>query len=166
MERELLLLGLLRQEERHGYELHEFIEQTMQACVDLKKSTAYYLLDKLASQGYISESEEQAGNRPPRKVYRLTTSGETFYQDLLRENLRTYTPARFVDLIGLSFLDDISANEALALLSERREAIHQALLVTQAAPRHTGSHQLMIDHQTAHLQAELNWLDGVILHLK
>lgn len=54
MERELLLLGLLQQQEMHGYQLHEFIDSYMQTCVDLKKSTAYYLLEKMAKDGFLS----------------------------------------------------------------------------------------------------------------
>ena len=48
MERQLLLLGLLRREDMHGYRLNEFIERDMAFCTDVKKPTAYYLLDKLA----------------------------------------------------------------------------------------------------------------------
>lgn len=165
MERELLLLGLLRQEGRHGYELYDFIERTMQACVDLKRPTAYYLLDKLAKGGYIEEREEQVGNRPPRRVYRLTAAGDTYYQQLLRDNLGGHRPPPFPDTIGLAFLDDVPAAEALTLLSRRRAVIAAELDGLRAVPDHPGSLQLVIDHQTAYLAAELAWLDGVIHHL-
>ena len=51
MERELLLLGFLRREQAHGYRLNEFIEREMTACTDIKKPTAYFLLDKMAHEG-------------------------------------------------------------------------------------------------------------------
>lgn len=165
MKRELLLLGLLRQEGRHGYELYDFIERTLQTCVDLKRPTAYYLLDKLAKGGYIEEREEQVGNRPLRRVYRLTPSGETTYQQLLRDNLAGHRPPPFPDTIGLAFLDDVPAAEALALLGQRRAAIAADLDGLRAVPDHPGSLQLVIDHQTAYLAAELDWLDGVIHNL-
>jgi len=53
MDRQLLLLGLLRRQEMHGYQLNEFIEEKMHFCIDLKKPTAYYLLDKLAQEGLL-----------------------------------------------------------------------------------------------------------------
>ena len=87
MERELLLLGFLRREQAHGYRLNEFIEREMAACTDIKKPTAYFLLDKMAQQGWITMRETREGNRPPRRVYRLTAKGEAQYQKLLRENL-------------------------------------------------------------------------------
>ena len=80
MDRKLLLLGLLRQQEMHGYQLYEFIERELSFCTDLKKPTAYYLLNKMAERGWIVEEQSQEGKRPPRKVFRLTAQGEAAYQ--------------------------------------------------------------------------------------
>ena len=165
MERELLLLGLLRGEGRHGYELHDFVEKYMQSCVELKKPTAYYLLEKLAQGGYVTETVEQNGNRPARRVYELTHAGEEHFQLLLRENLRQYIPARFGNLIGLAFIDNIMPAEALPLLLQRREAMAFQLAEAEKAPAHPGAFQLLIDHQVAHLRAELDWLARVIEQL-
>lgn len=168
MERELLLLGLLRQQDRHGYELHDFIERNMQTCVDLKKSTAYYLLDKLAKSGFITEMVEtapQSGNRPPRRVYQITAAGETHFQTLLRQNLANYSPATDSGVVGLFFLDQIEAAEARPLLEQRRLILQEQLEMVTAVPQHPGSLQLVIDHQRIHLAAELNWLDNIIDHL-
>ncbi|MBK8835593.1 MAG: hypothetical protein IPO29_12335 [Anaerolineae bacterium] len=41
MEREMLLLGLLRNGEMHGYQLNDYIERTPSFCADVKKATAY-----------------------------------------------------------------------------------------------------------------------------
>ena len=112
MERELLLLGLLQKEEMHGYQLHEFIDSFMQTCVDLKKSTAYYLLEKMAKEGYVTRTEEREGNRPPRRVYHLTPAGEARFLDLLRQNLATYLPAKFPGDTGLTFLDNLPTDRS------------------------------------------------------
>ncbi|MGB5058652.1 MAG: PadR family transcriptional regulator [Candidatus Promineifilaceae bacterium] len=165
MERELLLLGLLQQQEMHGYQLHEFIDSYMQTCVDLKKSTAYYLLEKMAKDGFITPSEEREGNRPTRQVYSLTPAGETRFLDLLRENLATFLPALFPGDTGITFLDKLPQSEAIALLQTRREALAAELDRAEKAPVHTGSLQLMIEHQIVHLRSELDWLDHVINHL-
>ena len=165
MERELLLLGLLRRKDMHGYQLHEFIERYMQVCVDLKKPTAYYLLDKLAQAGYVAQSEEREGNRPPRRVYTLTEAGEHYFQELLAQNLSSYLPARFPGTVGLAFLDGLEVGDAAALLQQRRDILAQHLAHAQSAPPHTGSLQLVLEHQIAHLQAELAWLDEVMARL-
>jgi DNA-binding PadR family transcriptional regulator len=161
MDRELLLLGLLRRHDMHGYQLHEFINQSMSSCIDLKKSTAYFLLDKMAASGWISETEVQDGNRPPRRVYQLTDAGEATYQRLLRENLSSYHAPRFPDDIGLAFLDSLPATEARELLQKRRDDVARELAQAQATPSHPGTAQWVIDHLISHLQAELTWLDEV-----
>lgn len=165
MERELLLLGLLHQEEMHGYQLHDIIESYLDTCVDLKKSTAYYLLDRLAQEGLVSQSEERVGNRPRRRVYRLTPAGEARFQELLRENLSNYLPAIFGSMVGLAFLDQVNPAEARQLLQKRRLTLASALEKAQATPPHPGSMQYVVDHQVAHLEAELAWLDAVLADL-
>jgi DNA-binding PadR family transcriptional regulator len=165
MDRELLLLGLLRRTDMHGYQLHEFINQNMASCVDLKKPTAYYLLDKMAEAGWMTIAEEQEGNRPPRRVYRLTPAGEAAFQRLLRANLTEYQPSRFPGDIGLAFLDALPPDEARELLAERRANLAEALAQAEATPWHTGSIQLVIEHQVRHLKTELAWLDEVIERL-
>jgi DNA-binding PadR family transcriptional regulator len=166
MEPKLLLLGLLRQHGMHGYRLYEFIERDLSICTDLKKSTAYYLLGKMAEDGWIEEKQAQEGNRPPRRVYTLTGHGEAEYQRLLRQNLSTYTPAFFTGDAGLAFIDSLDWQEARDLLIERRQRTADALADMEAAPVHAGSLQYVIDHRRRHLQAELEWLDALLERLE
>jgi DNA-binding PadR family transcriptional regulator len=165
MSRKLLLLGLLRQRDMHGYELHEFINRDLANCTDLKKSTAYFLLNKMADDGWVIQAIEQEGNRPPRQVYSLTPAGEAAYQELLRTNLATYEPVYFPSDISIAFLDELSAAEGLSLLSRRRESLLELLEKTKQAPMHQGYLQWLIEHQLRHLQDELDWLDEIILRL-
>jgi DNA-binding PadR family transcriptional regulator len=166
MERELLLLGLLRQTDMHGYQLHEFIHRNMASCVDLKKATAYYLLDKMTESGWLIPTEEQEGGRPPRRVYQLTEAGESAYQAMLRENLSTHYEARFTGDIGFVFLDSLPAEEAVNLLSHRRTALQAELDAAQTVPPHVGTSQLVIEHLVRHLRTELDWLDEVIRRIE
>ena len=165
-DRELLLLGFLRRGNMHGYKLNEFIEREMAVCTDLKKPTAYFLLDKMAKQGWISQKETREGNRPPRRVYRMTAKGEAAFQKMLRENLARHLPAKFPGDIGVAFSDQLEGSEALQLLAQRREALAADLEQARAVPEHEGSLHLIIEHQQFHLEAELRWLDQVIARLK
>jgi len=165
MERELLLLGLLRQHAMHGYELHSFIENAMATCIDLKKPTAYLLLDQLAAQGLIAITEERAGNRPTRKVYHLTAAGEAEFQRLLRLNLATVVAVKFGGDVGLAFVDALPAAEAIPLLTQRQQQLTAQLAAAQAAPPHAGSLQFLIDHQVHYLTSELAWVGKVITRL-
>lgn len=164
MERELLLLGLLRMKDMHGYQLHEFINRNLASCTDLKKPTAYHLLDRMTAQGWltVSDAESAEGNRPSRRIYQLTDAGEEAYQRLLRENLANYHPATFTGTIGIAFLDSLPRAEAVTLLTLRRAHMADALSILLTAPDHGGSMHLVIEHQIHHLKSELDWLDSVL----
>ncbi|MFN2244075.1 MAG: PadR family transcriptional regulator [Anaerolineae bacterium] len=166
MERELLLLGLLRSQDMHGYQLHEAIDSHLGMGVQLTKPTAYRLLSNMAEDGWVTFREEQEGNRPPRRVYAITPQGEVAFQRLLRENLANYQPSDFTCHIGLAFLDELSAEEGLHLLHKRRTDMEELLESTQTHGEHPGSLQLMLERQVHLLAAELEWLDTVIAQLQ
>lgn len=164
MDRELALLGLLRQENAHGYQLHEMINQYLEFCTDIKRPTAYALLDKLTDAGLIEvHHEEQLGRRPKRRVYRVTAAGEARFQQLLRESLSSYTPVRFSDDIGIAFMDALSSEEAMLLLRQRRNSLAQYLNSIKDT-QHPGGKamNLVLEHYRWHLQSELDWLDHLL----
>ena len=166
MDKKLLLLGLLRTGSMHGYQLNDFIESTLATCVQIKRPTAYYVLNKMKEDGWVAEAEEQEGNRPPRRIYSITATGEAAFQEMLRQNLASYELAQFTGDVGLAFLGEVPVEEGQALLQQRRDLIQTYLTQTQAIPLHPGSLQLTIEHQLRHLAAELNWLDEVMARLK
>ena len=74
-QRALLLLGVLKTESSHGYVVHDFIDKNLGQVANLKKPTAYATLDKLLELDLVEARTEQVGNRPPRKVYNITSAG-------------------------------------------------------------------------------------------
>ncbi len=166
MEKKLLLLGMLRMQEMHGYQLNDFIDNHLGASVQLTRPTAYNLLGKMAEEGWISYQDRQEGNRPPRRVYAITPAGETAFQQMLRECLSSYKPAEFQSDIALVFLEMVPATEAISLLQKRRQAIETLVdLYRDQDAHHQGGFQLLIEHQRTHLSAELDWVDTVIARL-
>ena len=132
----------------------------------MKKPTAYFLLDKMAAAGWITQEQSQVGNRPPRRVYRITAKGEAEFQRMLHQNLASHIPVVFPTDIGLAFVDALDRADALELLAQRRAALSRALNEAQAVPEHSGSLQLVVEHRIRHLAAELDWLDEVITRLR
>lgn len=167
MEKKLLLLGMLRMQNMHGYQLNDFIDTHMGASVQLTKPTAYHLLKLMAEEGWISFTEEQEGNRPPRRVYAITPAGEEAFQTLLRQCLADYASAEFKSDIALLFLEMIPPAEATALLQKRRKAIEDVLkpFGDYGDEHHAGGFQLLIERQKRHLTGELAWVDEVIAGL-
>ena len=167
MERQLLLLGLLRAQKMHGYQLNEFLERHYDFITDLKSSTAYYLLDKLATDGYVSMEVEQVGNRPPRRVYEITPKGEAQFFDLLRANLAAHNAPIYADEVGLSLMADLPRPEVRACLVQKRRLIQVELdrLAGMEATLRTGGNEqvyLALDHHLTLVRAELAWLDRLL----
>ncbi|MGH2409186.1 MAG: PadR family transcriptional regulator [Chloroflexota bacterium] len=166
--RALLLLGVLRQRSQHGYQINDFIERCQVA--ELKKPTAYALLDRLVAAGHISLRTEQEGNRPVRKVYTLRSSGQALFDALLRDNLSTPGQGSGSGDIGLMFLDHLPRAEAAACLRRRLAQLDAMLTTSSEVPpddAHAGiSVGPALDHQAALRQADRVWLASFLERLE
>ena len=86
MHKALLVLGLLQGGPKTGYDLHRIVRAHGELYTDLKKANLYYLLERLAAEGYL-EMEAKPGGRGPRRerlVYALTPRGRERFGELLR----------------------------------------------------------------------------------
>src|SRR5215813_4566935 len=79
---ELALLGLLRTQPSHAYELHLALQRTeaLGLVWRLKQGNLYALLTKLEVAGYIESTLEPHGTRPPRKILQLTVEGRAAFR--------------------------------------------------------------------------------------
>lgn len=166
-ERALLLLGMLRTQSQHGYQINDFIERTLGRVTYMKKPTAYAILERLSQGGYVSVRSEQEGNRPPRKVYSITATGEKLFDDLLRTTLPELEPITAPGDIALMFLDDLPHAEAESLLCERLAKLDEMIALHENAPRHEYSIgvDLALERHIALLRADRDWLRTVLARL-
>jgi len=166
-ERALLLLGLLMAQSQHGYQINEFIERNLSRVTDMKKSTAYATLDRLCEARFVDVHSEQEGNRPPRKVYAITTTGQVRFLELLRVNLAQTDRMNFSSDIGMMFLDHLPHQESLELLRERLGQLKEQVDVLHTAPQHGFGLgvDFAVEHHLVHLKADYDWLSSVIHRL-
>lgn len=161
----LLLLGLLHRQSMHGYELHEFLENRLQFVSNLKKSTAYRILDRLYNEGLVERAVEREGRRPERLVYHLTHSGRKRFEQLLREELARADQMTYSSNVAVLFCDHVPPAERTELLARRRatvEAQHAKVAAACAAHSPGTPPRWVLEHDLAHLEAELAWLDRAI----
>src|SRR5438067_6897493 len=72
---ELLILSLLEQRARHGYEISKLIEQRSEGVLQFNVASFYPLLYRLEERGFIEGRwVEKAGQRR-RRYYKLTAAG-------------------------------------------------------------------------------------------
>ncbi|MGB3329489.1 MAG: PadR family transcriptional regulator [Thermomicrobiales bacterium] len=169
-ERALLLLGVLMDQSQHGYQINDFIERRLARVYPMKKPTAYALLDRLESAGAIAVHAEQAGNRPPRKVYTLTDAGRDLFRALLVENLRAVDETTSAGDVGLIFLTRLEPDIALEALHARLAGIEEALAEIPSPPFANHHDHLRLDlafDRARHLrEAERAWLQDTIARLE
>ncbi len=167
-DRALLLLGVLMWQDQHGYQINEFIERALCQVTTMKKPTAYALLDRLAARGYIDVHREQAGNRPPRKVYSITPEGRALFMELLRENLSSASTTTDEGDVGLMMLDYLDREAAIDSLRTRLSKLDMLLESESVIPHHGGklSIDLAIDHLQAIRRADRAWLVATIDRLE
>ncbi|MFI5209456.1 MAG: PadR family transcriptional regulator [Gemmatimonadales bacterium] len=78
-----VILRLLKEKPRHGYELIKALEEKMGGCYTPSAGTVYPTLQLLEDQGYIRADESDG-----KKVYHVTPEGDQFLEqnkDLLEE---------------------------------------------------------------------------------
>lgn len=170
MHKELLLLGFLQSGPKTGYDLHRIVQAHGDLYTDLKKGNVYYLLERMATEEYVSVVTESGGRglRRERLIYTLTEGGRQRFQKMLREVLRTFELAHTGVEVGVVFLPYLPSEEAIALLEERRSAvIARRSLVTDPMP--LSSHlyvRLAHDHLRMLMDAELLWIERALESLR
>jgi DNA-binding PadR family transcriptional regulator len=75
-EMRLVILRLIREKPRHGYEIIKALEERMHGCYTPSAGSVYPTLQLLEDQGYVRIVEEGG-----KKVYHITPEGEQFLDD-------------------------------------------------------------------------------------
>lgn len=78
---ELLVLALLKEKDRYGYEISESVSKK----IDISDGTVYPILRKLKTEGLVNVYVSEDSGGPPRKYYTLTKSGDEEYRKLKGE---------------------------------------------------------------------------------
>lgn len=101
----LVILRLLKEKPRHGYEVIKALEERMWGCYSPSPGAVYPTLQLLEDQGYVRVVETDG-----RKVYHITADGERFLEEhrgtldeifeRLRDTVRDYAGGAMGDLNG------------------------------------------------------------------
>ena len=78
----LLVLSLLRDGDKYGYEMVMELARRSNNAFALKEGTLYPLLTRLKKDGLLSYEWQESTQGPPRKYYALTDDGTQFLTGL------------------------------------------------------------------------------------
>ena len=162
MEKQLLFLGILRQQDMHAYQLYELLEAHTNTYLPLKKSTVYSALKRMSDEGLINVDIERVGNRPERQVYSITPLGEKQFMTLLRENIEAYTTPILSNLVGIGFMDALPAKDRHELLMSRRTQIQNHYDLVKTDDQHAAPTSRYLQKL---YKFEIEWLDEILEEL-
>jgi len=75
---ESLILAVLNEGKKHGYQLALEIEERSSGLFKLNHGTLYPILHKLEKEGHITGNWKQEGPKRKRKYYSLTAKGKNY----------------------------------------------------------------------------------------
>ena len=84
---ELVLLGLLTQQDMYGYEMAQALRDRSSGKFVLLETSMYPTLYRLLDHLYISSYVELVGRRRKRTYYHIEPAGTAYYQKILAEYL-------------------------------------------------------------------------------
>lgn len=159
------VLALLTQHPRHGYELRAAFEALVggEENWNVKPAQIYSTLTRLEKGGLVAEESigQEAG--PERRIYAITPDGVKTLKDWFSEGI---APEHQRDEFFLKLMVGLvsGAAEPYQLIQTQRAKLYQELHAlmaqrTRADPRRELAKIMLLDKASAHLEADLRWLD-------
>lgn len=160
---EVVVLGLLAEGPRHGYELLErFRERGMDLWAEVGRASVYQALRRLEREGALAGRQQEGSEGPDRRVYRITSTGRARLRAGLREHARG-SP------LALGFLHLLPSDEAGRVVAARAQALEdRRARIAAARERLAGTDdpagglalRLLELHESL-IESERRWLETV-----
>lgn len=168
IEQELILLGLLKESPKHGYEIKRKIKEILSLFAGIEIKSIYYPLRILEKKGLVLKHVSKVGRRPQRYVYRLTKNGERRFKELLTMSFLDFKRPQFSLDLSLYFLNYIKPQIGrrrlrgrIFILNKIAKGLRQ-LLKNKYQDKLPKSSRLILEHNLEMLEAESRFLDDFI----
>ena len=159
---DIVVLSLLAEQPRHGYDLDRVIEQRgYRQWTSLAFSSVYYLLKRLSERGLLEPDEGSQGRRT---VFRVTEAGRRELRQAAGERLLTPVPPSAGVLPALNAYSRLDDPALAALLARRAEALLGRLDELRALRAQVDEeHALAIfDYEILRQEADLAWTRSLL----
>ena len=163
IENELLLLGLIKESPKHGYDIKKEIKDILFLFAGIDLKSIYYPLRILEKKGLIAKRAYKEGNRPVRFVYELTSKGDASFEKLLSGSFLDFKRPQFSLDLSLYFLPYIKPAIAKRRLRARifilkRLAKNLKLMIKNTNKKPVASLVCILEHNLRMLDAEREFL--------
>ena len=162
---ELPILGLLKQEPMHGYQLSKELTDALGGFWRVSYGSLYPTLKRLQKQNAVEIQEAPVGGRR-KNTYRITDTGEAMFEELLSENSQEGSEdTRF--RMRLAFFRYLKPETRIRLLERRRAFLVEQLeglesRLATASPTADSYTLSIMSHGSDSTRSDIAWLDGLI----
>lgn len=156
------LLGLLRDEPRHGYELKNAFESLLGGAWTLNIGQVYTTLGRLERDNLVRSEIVPQDLVPDRRVYEITPAGRESLDLWLDEPSEAPVRLRDEVFVKVLLLHAMKGGDTLGLIARQRRR-HLDALAELTAIRSDGdldtAAELIVEGAILHIEADLGWLD-------
>lgn len=169
---DLVLLGLLKEGPKHGYEIRKTIEEVLNTFTNIDSKSIYYPLRRLEKKGLVLKKLGRKGKRPEKLIYRITKEGEDVFERLLKENFLTFQRPIFNVDLSLYFLPLVKSGLAKSRLRSRlrgmKKIMHWLKGRKNSLNKKKKSFHLLtiIEHQIELTKTDIKFTQNLIDNLK
>lgn len=166
----LIILGILKQGPKHGYEIKKTIKKELGVFASLENKSIYYPLKTMKDRGLIKKSTSLNRGKIERYVYSLTPRGNKEFLRLAMAALLS-EKRPFIDIdIPLYFLPYLERKKVFVHLRLKKrflEKVREWLTNNLKRKDEFSLHQkLLLKHHLNLLKAEESFVDEVIKIVK
>jgi DNA-binding PadR family transcriptional regulator len=156
---ELVVLGLLTDEPRHGYELLErFRALRMGEWVGMGRASVYQALERLERRGWIVGRAVDGAAGPDRRVVKLTRAGRAAFAEAVTAAVGSVEPYETTAGTALGFLSAFDPATRGRVLTSHEATLRARDAALRADRPDDRVARVLLDRQIALLDAELRWL--------
>ncbi len=153
------VLGLLRQEPRHGYDLKRLVDRYFAPEHPVAFAQIYATLERLEKRGRVRVAGVERAEGPDRRRYAITDEGVEELERWLTEPLEP-EPHLQAALFTKVVLAILSGRPVAPIVDAERHAHLERMRELTAIRRSaTLPVALLADYALFHLEADLRWLD-------
>ncbi|MCM8790006.1 MAG: PadR family transcriptional regulator [Candidatus Omnitrophica bacterium] len=163
IEHELLLLGLLKEGPKHGYDIKLKIKEILSLFLGVNLRSIYYPLRILEKKGLVKKHTAKQGRRPQRFIYELTDKGKKRFEELLNKSLLNFKRPEFCLNLSLYFLHYLKPEIARRRLRARSlllQKLSHTLKTMLNSSKEKSSHLLshILEHDLQMVETERQFL--------
>jgi PadR family transcriptional regulator AphA len=123
---EFVLLGALFSEPKHGYQIIQFLQSSLESTWQVSTSQLYVLLRRLEKDGLLQSRLKTQEMRPSKRIFSLSVKGKNAFLKWLKSPVEHIRDLRIEFLAKLFFSQRLSLSEGSELVEKQLTFLKKA----------------------------------------